>query len=422
MQGSRTISSLTSISIMAVALSTCGCSEGPQAVQLQSRSLVLLPAPPPVCPRCGASAWDFRTKASSNEVIAIGHATPPMHFTVPGQGVLACKVLSKAGTEYLLVGTIDANEAFSLYRYGLTASDGSPDLASETLLFDTGLEPAYVTSIWLTDDGTCFMLDRRCGDVLVATDTDADGWPDDLRATPFARADDYEHLVHARTIVGTDDATVAASRTSQFWLPALVRIYRDTNSDFVADEENAYEPGVLPRVRGALHDGQSEVVVRAPAGKTVEVWASDVDGDLLALLGSRAFLVEEEGTISVSPSLSEGDYVVVRYSGSPHLPVRSKVIDQRPRLVSAEPWYVELSGGPVTLTGHGFTQDMDVLLTTANETMHTLAFQYVDETEVTVTIPQLVSEDLGQAMLRVGDPTDPERGSVLLISVMDGGT
>ena len=262
-------------------------------------------------------------------------ANPAANFAVPGAQILSVNHVMRGGDSYLLVGTIDAAEVWSLYRYHDSNSDGYPDVGTETKLFDTGSSPAYVTNIYYMQSGTIYLLDRRCQDICRATDANGDNWPDTVAATPFAKFDDYPGVgfekirdleamdtsSHGTMVLGFVERNRMDATKGRFRVPYTAR-FVDSDSNGVADSAMANEPHKAPygsgsfleRSRVFAYAGATQLTISSGGLATstpIEVWRLNAAGDEDLLLGSGA-LAEKFGTVTVSPALVQGDRIRAR--------------------------------------------------------------------------------------------------------------
>ena len=215
-----------------------------------------------------------------------------------------------AGAEYLLVGTLDASESFTMHRIHDATGDGIPDASTLTNLFDTGTTAMYITSVAVMADGTMYLLDKRCQDVLVATDTDSDGWADTVLSAPLARSADHEELLDSAWIsAGLDDDdeiivhvhTASVGSTVSPYAPIISIV--DEDGDHVLDTFGAQPPSRKPIViDGATpYDGLMSLTLHGllhEADEGVEIWLLDAAGEEDVLLGSGS--MPEAGTTSIT--------------------------------------------------------------------------------------------------------------------------
>jgi hypothetical protein len=311
--------------------------------------------------------------------------------------------LERSGTDYLLVSSIDASENFRLDRFHDSTADGVPDQSTRTTLV-VSTEPMYVTWMSVVDAVKVLLLDRRCQDVLVAKDTNSDGWVDAINSTPFAASGVLPELLpitHISSFVAANDDLVVwgrevAPNSVESISPLFtVLALQDTDDDDVADgsaTENPADRG--PRViDGRPFDGQSELAVsrfslNSPA--TIEVWELDENEDDVAQLGSIALgMGVGSGVVSLSPAPSAGDVLGIRYQGNPTSQTTARVLEAYPQVLSVTPGVVDPEvTATVTLTGLNFSSTMAVKLVKHRETfVDVISFTYVSDTVATIVVP-----------------------------------
>ncbi len=381
--------------ISAVVLPACQRA-GSDAPRLIARSQVVLLSPPTEFITGSLDGWLFSAQggATTIEFSYTPGGQEDTDLVVPGVTLLLAQSDSHDGVRYLLVGTLDAAERYSLHRYHDTSGDGAPDAGTQSLLF-TSVEPMYVTYLSRTAAGTTYLLDKRCQDILVATDSDGDAWPDQIAAAPFARSADHETLLDAGFIRMLSNGNLLAminARMERFHSPH--DIFRDTDGDLVADVHVVGPEGDKPIYFSAfLSVGQDELTVAAQVGNVVEVWELDSSGATNVLLGSATVASNGRATISLTRTLAAGDEIGIKYASSTEIAITNTVIAKIPQVLDVEPkTALTNQNSTIVLTGQDFTTTMTVTLREMDGTTHTLTVQYIDTTTVNVTVPSLTTE------------------------------
>jgi len=401
---------------LSIFLVSAACDKGSVSTSIRTSSQVVLSEPPSLY-MVGDLNEDWRWRVESTDpAVELQQklTTNETSLTVPGTEVLFTAIREHGDADYFLAGSIDAGEVFSLYRYHDVTADGAPDGSTETLLFSTGTRKAYVTDVRWAADGTAYMLDRRCQDILAADDTDADGWADSYRTTPFAMSDDFPELLDVVDLE-IEDVGVVHGWTMSRDFAGRNRI--TSRPRFADSDKRPLE------IRGTPYDGQTKLSVRGEPGEEVKVW--ELDGDLTpvtllttATLGSEW---EEWTTISLGSALVAGAVIGVRYTGDGASQVADTVWDAWPQVVTFDRMIATYgpNGGELGLVGYNFTNDMTVKMTTPAGTTYSLTYIFVDSQNVTVDIPVLADNEMGNCMILVLDPQQPagDGGSVVGIQV-----
>jgi len=144
-------------------------SAGSPGLSGELRSQALLAEPPPVNDFSGAGfavPWVLAGEAATVEFIVAGGSKIPLEVQGQQLVMLVYPSVDSDGTiTHYLVGSIDANDTWSLFRFHDSTGDGVPDSSTQTLLFDTGTEPAYITHMVADRNGAdYYLLDRLCQD------------------------------------------------------------------------------------------------------------------------------------------------------------------------------------------------------------------------------------------------------------------
>jgi len=405
MSTTRIIDGTRSTVVAALAILFSGCSGGEdQSLLVSVRSQQVLSEPPDVELIGNFDAdWHYSTTNTSGSVTFLSEDGVEAEVTIAlpnAVRILGATIREHGGNRYLVCSAIDSQEVLSVFRLHDLNGDDVPDASSIVELFDSGTEPLYVTSLSWSPNGDLYLLDRRCQDVLVAADTNQDGWPDTLRAIPFAKSEDFAQLLEARSIASEIAQAVHTIPDTETYVRRVVPYWQfeDVNGDAVADTATKIPAGGLGiRVKGMPFDGQSSIEVAGQPGKTVEVWTVDGAGDNDTLLGSATVdpgSLEFFTPVSLSPGLQLGQQIRVQYSNdaaSGRLFVASK---DWPQITGVEGLWVEVgdSGGTIAIEGMNFTSSMKIKMATVTGNEYTLTTTYIDSEHATGAIPSL-SED-----------------------------
>jgi len=384
--------------------------DGPRGLVSQSPMVNTEPPFAIFTGRLGESGWTFLARTDGDAEV---QGRPPSFVTgtaetlaVPGTRVLYARHWLHASQSYLVVGALQVDDTFRLYRYHDGSGDGWPDASTETLLIDTSPSPAFVTQV-LRREGSVLLLDRRCQDVLIARDLDQDGWPETLAATPHAASASWAYLTSVVALRSAPNGDFIASEfpltpprmrmDHNFLRRVPHRVYSDADGDGVVDTETIVDPDdPTPGVRGCLTDGDANVMVvgfQITTTKTAEVWALDASGAAVTLLGSASVAPQAEVLIPLSQALSTQDVVRISYEGEESAGRRILVRGAIPRLYRATPASLPSAASvPVSMEGDGLSATMALFVTRADGTKSTLAFTYVDSEHITATITTLTED------------------------------
>jgi len=337
-------------------------------------------------------------------------------LTTAGNGVILAAVRQIGSVPYLILGVNDAQDVFHLQSVHDADGDGILDLSTLVTHFTTGSTPAYFTSMAVVDDAWYF-LDRRCQDVRLAIDTNADGLPNTLAATPFARSADYSFLLEARSIGSKTEGVVMAAPVDLAAVPGHESgwaVYTDSDLNGVAESESLEAARTLaPIVRGHPFAGQTKLYVHAghAVGQTAEVWLLDENGLDDTLLGSAALASGAWGGVTLSPALSLDAVIAVRFTNGQAAQREFDVDAPLPQIYSTTP--ASISRGQHTalaLEGQGFAAGMTVAIRTASGTLHVMTATVTDSEQATVALPSLQLGDDGLAHVwatNIGDTSGP---------------
>jgi len=425
----RLLSSLRSTLLVATAALSVGCSSGSEPASaptgLLSQSSPILSVPPQTCELL---------KTRSLQSLWINDEEDRIEWKKPDGSlqtlVLESKILMLASldieapsNEEWLVGAIDSSEVWHLYHVKDTDGDGFPNQSSATLLLDTGTSKAYITDVVRSSQqsSTIFLLDRRCQDILLATDSDADGLADDLESTPFAMSASFPRLLDCRMLhEASDDSVTVLVSPNQVPramrgpcdIEALPRVrYEDTDSDKVAESEAESVPPLHAQIRGHCRAGMSELEVVGDVGETVQIW--DVPGTgSPTLLGSKTLtsaatdLTDDASweTVTLSRNLLAGETIRVAYASGSVFDYELKVGEDGPDLyrVGSGGFNVSLGGGTYSLHGRGFVSGDSVHLKTMDGNEYALATTFENENELEFVVPgTLLAADEGVGELTV---------------------
>jgi len=392
-------------SVLLIGIFLVGCSGGePESDGARRVSAQVLSSPPEVIDSGHFDGeWHYSIRGDEAEVdFTSERSGGTSSVSIPGAtGILAASARELSGTRYLVVCAIGSQESISVLRMHDTTGDGMPDASTLVELFDSDSEPLYVTSLAWSDGGRLYMLDRRCQDIRLATDSDSDGWPDVLRSIPYAKSDDYAQLLDTFAVVspagGTVDALTDWSPASRRKIPYWQFVDSDLNG--VADgASKVAEGGLGIAVKGMPFDGQSAVEVAGEPGRTVELWSVDSAGDNDSLLGSTSISstsLDYWVSLTVSPSLQLGATVRVQYENDFQSGRIFKVVRDWPQILGVGWLWVEVgdNGGTVEVEGLNFTSDMTIRMATISGNEYTLSTTFIDSENATGTIPSLSETD-----------------------------
>jgi len=314
-----------------------------------------------------------------------------------------------AGVRYLLVGGINAAGQFAVHRLHDVDGDDRPDTSSTTKLFDSGFETVYGTSIATVAGTDVFVFDRRCNDILRASDTDGDGWADTISGTVFARSADHAALNDVAILYAEEggvDAplhyfTISDSSYRPGTPPVKFLQMRDQNGDGAAEVELVVPVASTPHMRGEPYDGQSSLTIDGATGLVAEVWSVAPEGGLDQLLGSLALTSGLGETLTLVRELVNGEMVAIKYAGSNPRLVRP-VRDAGPQIFEAE--NMDLAGGTFLVTGVNFAGAV-VEVRTGDGTAVPHVATIVDGSTIEIEVESLAESFVGTAQVSVQNTT-----------------
>ena len=350
---------------------------------------------------------------------------------IPSYGVLGMATVPFGGTLHLLLAERDERSRLTLSRVHDLDGDGFPDEASRVVLLTSGDEPLHVSSIAARAASTLYLLDSRCGDVLVAVDADGDGWADRLNPRRFARSDDHPDLVLPK-LRYERDATTGAHRvlaTHELGehdgpLRFPYRVLFDLDDDGVSERSEMVAPiDRRPTVlRHAIVEGDPSIGVgRDPrAGSTlIELWRLAADGADLELVGSLPLAAGvATGELVPTRPLVAGTRVAVRTAGDRATEVRLTVSPAWPTLEAVEPDTIPAGAeARLALRGRRFAAGMTVrrMVPGASEDV---AVTVESASHATIVLSkEQTSGPFGLVVLGPGQPTDDPMVPVRLIQI-----
>lgn len=387
-------------------------------------SVVALHVPPPLHPVVNFGGVSLTGSPSEAVVRPVGGVVGSLHtIHVTGTGVTGLGVVERDGVRYLLVAELEAGNHFRMERFHDDDGDGWPDESSKVLLLASGDEPMFVVSIAARSASLMYMADARCGDILVATDRNADGWVDTLVPRRFARRDDRPDIAFVDIRYMRDPATQAhllmatpefGRETADLRMP--LRIFHIAADGLRPDADEMIVPTDLRPVlsKGALTAGETRIEFTAASSGTsaaprvYEAWRlGSEDGDLEKLGELSLAPGVVGGSLVTKAPLVAGWRVAIRIGGATLTQARFDVRSAWPVILTVAPDAV-LAGHQteVTIRGTSFQRDMTVRLL-RGEVSEPLAFEFIDATTATVKIPPRTSGDtFGLAAVGKGQPTD----------------
>ncbi len=337
-----------------------------------------------------------------------------------------------ADTTWFVVSVVMADETARVLRYKDVDGDGAPDESSKEEIATSGTEPAYITSVTRVDNedaSAVFVLDSRCQDIWVASDTDSDGWADELETTAFAMSADYSEILKAAGIVafdhdGIDHAMVITSGIVRGSSRVEGYMLYDDDGDGSADRvESSTQPSPTPSSYGRLYHGQSTVTVLggySADGRIVEAWELGEQGEDVVLLSSATFAASNVLTMSLTRSLAQGEQIGLRFADGGIQFIQTVAAAEPQVLGTGVSRYTTTDlevPQTITLTGLNFVSTMIVTVLGPDGTLSTAAPTVLTSTEATITLPTYVepTEGFPRASLAIwasssqnnDDPTIP---------------
>ncbi len=389
------------ISIAAVTMSVACGSSGDPVDAVRTQSQVVLTEPPTRHMTGRVNGWHWSADSES----------PRIHFYGPGddadvelegESILLVHHRTLGEIEYLVVGVLDGDDRYTIYRLHDSTEDGRPDFDTATVLLSFS-EPCYITSASILENGRAFLLDRRCQDVLLATDTGGDGWPDSVATAPFAMSDNFAALLEARSVSASSISKVSTTRVTNAsgMLGGLITRthYEDSDGNESADAESVTRPVIgTPIPVGKPYDGQTSVFVLGLEGWTIEIRHVDAEGNVGDSLGSGTIDATNEVEIELSSALVEGDallYKRVDAGAGDGDRIALRVDSDRPQITATDP-AVFTSGATQTLEVEGFrfVTGTTFHLRRGDEVLPLTAI-ILSLRKATVTVPPIAPENAG---------------------------
>ena len=407
----RRLSSIRPAFVLLLGLTVAGCGleAGTQAQDTGVRTLnsqVVLSTPPKVA--IGGATLDgrFGSGSTSSSLMVAPRQANGFELSFPGLTLLLAEEHVVGGVTYLFVGGVDANDSFQLYGFHDSNADGVVDASTKALILTSGATKLYVTDIAI-HGVRWYFLDRRCQDVWVADATG--GMPSSLLASPFCRSADHSELMHVRYVIA-DSATKLLGRRYAPAPDVLEQSHRspvvtmeDTTGDFQADTVSTTSVDPWPIPVGGFYEGQTVATVASYHSGTIEVWTLDSSHAEDQLLGSAPTTATsqtpQEIAIGLSPAISEGDRVRVRYATESTGPEATARGDY-PELLTISAWAQDYDvQGSVVIRGENLTTGMTLTLTSVTTTQTPVSLSYVldSPSQITATIPALGASWAGWA-------------------------
>ena len=427
MYGRQRRHSLCVLLLLGLGVAGCDATSAPRGV-ITTRSQVVLTEPPVVFDTSGPSsspAWRFTGQDTVVSFVAANsEATGSIDLQDQARTMVVLPWYDNGVITHFLVGCIDASERWSLFRFHDATGDTIPDASTRVLLLDTGSSSAYVTYLARAPgSGTVYLLDRRCQDVLVATDTDSDGFPDHLDATPFAESAAHPALLRAHMLLAVDAWTIDAPeriRLSPDDRGAFARFQGDVlrlgdvNHDGRADTSSMWNLDPSPSMYGQPYEGQVGVKVAGGQGAIAELWAvSELDNSPIALLGQVALGSGPWTALALGTPLTADAVVRLNYSDRREDGRILRVGKDTPQLCGVSTHTLRRTGDTVEVQGVNLHGNVVARLRTGAQfdDVHVLAVIVHDSESATLTIPELPASAVGTALLELEDPSNPGVGA-----------
>ena len=263
-----------------------------------------------------------------NDLVVKVLGEPDVSITVPLDLTISVHATQTANEELLLVvvGRNGNEGAIRIFR----DSDGDEAIESSDLVASIdvpvdGSRPdgSRVTS-YVDADGTHLVLDPRNHEVLRLTDTNADGVPDALDATTWLDSTKTAVLGTTRAIEFDADHACAELRADTYVGPQAedMRTFVRATGGGPADEFTQalhYEltTDINPLIDEPVHSGLTVLRVFGSHNASIQVWESDADGAVIALLGSGTVAgPDNRATVPLPSAPAAGSFLVARDTGA----------------------------------------------------------------------------------------------------------
>lgn len=408
------------VATMTIAASACGhasdSGSSTASPTIARSSQVVLTTPPP-SPIGGRTLnGNFGHGSDHSSIFILPRLATGFEISFSPSVVQLAAEHTVAGTTYLFVGTVDSSDIFTLHRFHDANADEVVDASTKTTVFTTGSAKAYFTDVAFTAT-RWFFLDRRCQDVWVA-DASA-GLPTSISSTPFARSADHSALLSVLYVKAESASKVLGLRSAEDTNAAEVEhrdpvlTMEDTTGNDVADSVSLSSVAAHPDVVGLPYHGQTALEAIASHTDTIEVWRLDSSGAEDTLLGSQAVtgaigspLVT---SIALSPALSEGEVIRVRYDSETVGDADFTVAPALPQLLSTDTQTVASdSTATIVIKGFNLSSGMNVELwhmTKGDQPPTALTFSVTSGSEISVTVPALGSSWEGRCLIQATSGT-----------------
>ncbi len=326
----------------------------------------------------------------------------------PGGTVMGVGIARKDGKEYLLVATrANATSGCTIRCYYDKNGDDVPDASTGRTLVSTGSQPCYITSMDVNDDfSKLFMLDRRCQDVLYATDTDGNGWPDTMATSPCARSADFPNLKRAGFIraSGTKDVDLECLPVSDHARNRLRRVDPlcriELRGGVATDVTPPRRPYWSVSINWPVIEGDTEVFVSggcAEEGTEVEIWTLDGGGNLLTRLGTAPMPTDgSKVVVPLRAALTRGTRLRAKYKQR-RRPIGEMIVKADvPHVMRFKPSRIKRTTSETTVQvfGRAFTPSTQIQMRKSgkNKPWTNVPSAYLSDGEMSFTLPPMADE------------------------------